>query len=124
MSDSKLVLIVEDELLNAKAIDFILKKNGYNTLTASNGKEGLETAKKFHPDLILLDIIMPVMDGVTVVKELNKDPWGSLVPIIILSNLNENDEIKKSIMMGSYEYLLKSDYSLDQLMEKIKKVIG
>lgn len=120
MSESKVILIVDDEEQHAKALEITLHKGQYRTLRAVNGEEGLATALSAHPDLILLDIIMPGMDGITMLKKLREDVWGCKVPVILLTNLTENQETKDWIRKGKYEYLVKSNYSLDEVMERIK----
>ncbi len=114
------ILIVEDELKLQKAIGDKIERRGWRFTVASNGGEGLRKFKSEKPDLILLDIIMPVMDGLTMLKELRKI---SDVPVLILTNLYDERKLTEALKVGSYDYLVKSDYSLDDIIEKIEKAL-
>ena len=95
---SKKILIVEDD----EDFQFILKKKfsaeKFSVLCASDGQKGLEAALKEKPDLIMLDISMPVMDGMAMMKNLRQDAWGKKVPIILLTNLSANEKIVKGMV--------------------------
>jgi len=126
MPEQKKVLIVEDEAPLRQALVDKLGREEFTTLEAVNGKEGLERALKGHPDLILLDIVMPVMDGMTMLKELRKDSWGKKVPVILLTNLSATQE---DIVTGLVEnepsyYLVKSDWKIADVIKKIKETLG
>ncbi len=115
----KKILIVEDEkslrgVLSAKFI-----KRGFNVKVAKNGQEGLTVFKKFLPDLILLDIVMPIMDGLTMLKLLRQDPLGEKVPVIILTNLSEADKTAEALERGVFEYLIKSNWKLDEVVKLV-----
>lgn len=120
----KKILIVEDEpgLLNALVDKFT--HEGFVVLSAKDGQEGLEVALPEHPDLILLDIIMPVMDGMTMLRDLRKDPWGKNVPVILLTNLSEAEKVAESLSQGVYYYLVKSDWKLEDIVKKVKEKLG
>lgn len=118
------ILIVEDEVVISKAYADELRDEGFLVLTATNGRDGLELAIREKPDLILLDILMPVMDGLTMMDQLRqKDLYGKNVPIILLTNLSANEEkIMKAITKNEPAYyLVKSDWDLSDVMEKIKE---
>jgi len=119
------VLIVEDEIAYVRLLKDQLTSNGFNVIDANDGKKGLAMAKSEHPDLILLDIRMPVMDGMAMLKELRKDPYGKTVNVIILTNLEPNDETIKETIQGqpSY-YLVKSDIRLEDLLNKIHELLN
>jgi CheY-like chemotaxis protein len=120
----KKILIIEDELLYLKLLRDQLVNNGYEVTEAKDGKKGLAAAKSQHPDLILLDIRMPEMDGMMVLKELRKDPYGQLAKVIILTNLEPDDRILKTVLEDRPTYyLIKSDIQLSELMQKIKELI-
>src|ERR1035437_2066440 len=114
MENKKTILAVEDEksLINA-IIDTLHLKN-FLTLSAKNGKEGVELALAKHPDLILLDLLMPEMDGMTAFKKIREDAWGSNVPVIILTNLNANNEtfVEDVFKTNPAFFLIKADYKL------------
>lgn len=118
------VLIVEDEEIICKTYADELSDSGFNVLVAGNGKEGLELALHEKPDIILLDILMPVMDGLSMMDQLRKDEtYGKKVPIILLTNLSAGEEkIMQSIIKNEPAYyLIKSDWTLSQVIEKIKE---
>lgn len=121
----KTILIVEDEqpLLEALVQKFIYE--GFSTLQAKNGKEGLAIALDNHPDIILADIMMPEMDGMTMAELLRKDDWGKKVPIIFLTNADSyGKRLKKLIKIGAAYYLIKSQWGLDQIVAKVKELLG
>lgn len=118
------VLIVEDEVDLREILKLKLKGEGFGVLEAENGKVGLEMALSQHPDMILLDIIMPVMDGTEMLTELRKDSWGSKAGVIVLSNLTEAEKIRESIEKNTYGYLVKSDCEPDDIVALIRKELG
>ncbi|OGH92124.1 MAG: hypothetical protein A2534_02895 [Candidatus Magasanikbacteria bacterium RIFOXYD2_FULL_39_9] len=114
------VLIVEDEeaLLAVLAKKFTIEK--FKVFEASNGQAGLEQALRHHPDIILLDILMPVMDGMTVLKKLRQDSWGKSVPIIMLTNLSDEKKEAEAAKEGCYDYFIKADWNIDDLVKKVR----
>ena len=121
MVNNKKILIVEDELTLRTPMAFGLRDEGFTVIEAENGEQGLALAFAEKPDLILLDLIMPGVDGMAVLRELRKNPWGKEVPVMLLTNLNETEKITESVESKVYEYLLKSDWSLDDVVKKIKE---
>ncbi len=120
----KTILIVDDEKSVLDILTGKLIKEGYSVVCACNGKEGLEISLKTHPDLILLDLLMPKMDGMTMLQKLRADKWGNHVRVIILSNLDlTNELISKVIDNRSSYYLLKSSNSLKKIVEKVNEVL-
>jgi DNA-binding response OmpR family regulator len=124
MGQKKKILIVDDEKVLLELLVSKMKQNGFVAIGARDGDEGLQTALAERPDLILLDIVMPKMDGITVLKKLRQDKWGKNVPVIVLSNLNTAEAVEKSLENGAYDYLVKVDYSLDDLAAIVKKKLG
>ncbi len=118
------ILIVEDETPLRQALYDKLKREGFNPLQAKNGEEGLDMALTERPDLILIDIIMPVMDGMTALKYLRNDEWGKKVPVIVLTNLSDANNVSTALENGAYDFLVKSDWSLADLITLIKKKLG
>jgi len=117
----KSILVVEDELSLQKVLRDKLTREGFSVLEAKDGKEGLETALLEHPDLILLDIIMPVMDGMTMLSLLRKDDWGKNANVILLTNLSEAEKVAASHAKGVYDYLVKSDWKLADVVKKVRE---
>ncbi len=116
------VEIVEDDHSLRMALRNKLEFEGYEVIEASNGSEGLVTALRKHPDLILLDIAMPIMDGLTMMKKLRQEnTWGNNVPIILLTNLSaDDDKINQAIADYSPAYyLVKSNWKISDLIDKI-----
>ncbi len=121
------ILIVEDEEVIRKAYADELRDGGFSVLTAANGRDGLELALHEKPNLILLDILMPVMDGLTMMSELReKGEYGKNVSIILLTNLSPNEErIMKAVTKNEPAYyLVKADWDLSKVVEKIKECLA
>jgi two-component system alkaline phosphatase synthesis response regulator PhoP len=118
------ILIVEDDLPLAEILGDKLKEAGFEVLLARNGREGIDTALGEHPDLVLLDIIMPVMDGLTAAAKIREDEWGRTVPIVILTNLSEADTVSAAVKSGIYDFLIKADWSIDDVVGKVKSKLG
>ena len=115
------ILIVEDEIDLRSLLKEKLESEGFDVLEAENGKIGLETALSKQPDIILLDIIMPIMDGLTMLKELRHNDWGKNAPVIMLSNLSKAEKISESMEKNIFGYLIKSDWGPDDIVALIRK---
>lgn len=117
----KKILIVEDEvsLLNALALKF--SQEDMIVSEAYDGEEGIEKAKKEKPDIILLDIIMPKMDGMTMLKKLRDAEWGRKIPVIILTNLAEAEKVSEAAEEGVYDFLVKTNWHINDVVEKVKE---
>ena len=120
----KKILFVEDEPTLQKTFGEILKQEGYEMISALDGEIGLRLAKTKEPDLILLDLILPRVNGFEVLKKLKEDEATKDVPVIILTNLEGIGDVDKAIEMGATTYLVKAEYSLEEVVEKIKKALG
>jgi DNA-binding response OmpR family regulator len=120
----KQILIVEDEKMLLDALSDKLNSEGFSALKAENGVEGLEAALQKHPDLILLDIMMPKMDGMAMLKELRKDAWGENVPVIMLTNLSDEKSISEALSDKVTDYLVKSDLNINEISKIIKDKLG
>ena len=122
----KKILVVEDEKILRDAIVDILRLKNFLPLEAKNGNEGVDLALKKHPDLILLDLIMPAMDGTAAFKKIRKDVWGRKVPIIILTNLSTTNEqfADTAATRKSTYHLIKSDWKLHDIVKKIEEILG
>ena len=124
-TENKTILIVEDEQDLREALADKLTREAFTVLEAKNGKEGLDKALGEHPDLILLDIVMPEMDGMTVLRKLREDTWGKTVPVILLTNLSATEEsiIEEMVKYAPSHYLVKSDWKIKDVVEKIKETL-
>lgn len=118
---AKKILIVEDDHPLRNAIKDKLSKEDFEILEAKNGTDGLATALEQQPDLILLDIIMPKMDGMTMLKKLRADDKGKNIPVIILTNLSDDKKVAESTEGGAYDYLIKSDWKIEDVVAKVKE---
>lgn len=118
------ILIVEDELPLLKVLTDKFTGEGFTVIQAKDGSEGLAVALKEHPDLILLDIIMPVMDGMTMLKKLREDSWGQNAPVVMLTNLSDSKNVSDAIASGIGDFLVKSDWTLEDLLTKVKSRLG
>lgn len=119
----KSILFVEDESALQKTFRDLLEDEGYKMISALDGEVGLRLAKSKKPDLILLDLILPKMDGFQVLKKLKEDEETKYIPVIILTNLEKMEDIRKAVELGATTYLVKANYSLEEVLEKIKKAL-
>lgn len=119
-SNTKKILVVEDEESLSMIVIDQLKQEGYEVFGAKNGQEGLEMALKEHPDLILLDTIMPVLDGIGMLKKLRQDDWGKSASVVFFTNLSDTNNMEAAKLLGVNDYFVKSDWDLNQVLEKIK----
>lgn len=124
MEEKKKILIVEDEMYLRIPLAEQLKAGGFEVLGAKDGVEGLEMSLREHPDLILLDVMMPKMNGTEMLQKLREDEWGKNAKVIILTNSVERDFVKNILGDGVPEYLVKSDWDLSDLVRKVKHVLG
>lgn len=124
MTEKKKILIIEDEKDLRFFITQALKSEGFETIEAFDGEEGLEKAKAEKPNLILLDLLLPGINGYEVLSRLKKDPDLELIPVIILSNLGQEEEIERGLKLGAIDYLIKANFTLDEIVERVKKVFS
>lgn len=119
MEKSK-ILIVEDDQFLVKIYQTKLESEGFDIELALDGEEGIEKAAKFMPELILLDLILPKMNGFEVLKKLKTDEKTKNIPVIVLSNLGQESDVKQGMELGAVDYLIKSDHSINEIIDKIK----
>ncbi len=119
-----IVEVVDDEAPERSALRDKLTQSGFSILEAKDGEEGLKIALREHPDVILLDIVMPKMDGMVVLHKLRQDEWGKKASVIILTNYDANDPILFNVVRDqpSY-YFLKANTPLENLLEKIQELL-
>lgn len=117
---NKKILIAEDDKILLNLIRDALTAEKFEVLGVSNGKDGLDLALKFHPDLILVDIVMPIMGGMEMTTKLREDDWGKTAKIIVLTNLNNENNVADFLEKGAYDYLLKADWSIADIIKRVK----
>lgn len=119
----KKILVIEDDKFLRELITQKLLKEGYDVVEAVDGEKGVACLKKEKPDLVLLDLILPGIDGFEVLAKMKADPLMSKIPVIILSNLGQKDDIKKGLEMGANDYLIKAHFTPGEIIEKIQAVL-
>lgn len=120
MNPNKTILVVEDEEALRNILTEELKREGFSVLEASDGDTGLKTALEKHPDLILLDIILPKMDGLTFIEHLRRDTWGKEVSVIVLTNLSDALTIERAVEASVFDFLVKTDWKVEEVIAKVK----
>jgi len=118
------ILIVEDEIDLKQAIKTTLEGVGYLVFEASNGKEGITVALREHPDLILVDINMPELNGHQMLSKIRDDKWGKEVKAIYLTAYSDPENVVEAVDKGSDQYLVKSNISLEEVVTKVKQVLS
>lgn len=119
----KKVLIVEDEKTLADSLKEKLISEGFDVLTAEDGIAGLDTAFQNEPDVILLDIVMPKMNGLEMLNRLRKDEWGGRVPVILLTNYGDADQIEEAKKYDVTDYVIKANVKLQDVIDRVKNIL-
>lgn len=118
---NKKILIIEDETALLYALSAALNVEGLETLTATNGKEGLTLARSSKPNLIVLDLRLPEVDGFQVLEDLKKNEETKQIPVVIVTNLGEKDTEDRCKKLGAIDFITKADNSLEEIVNNIKK---
>jgi len=118
------ILIIEDDIFLRDLAFQKLKALNFEVSQAIDGEEGLKKIIEIKPDLVLLDIILPGMDGFEVLKKKQENKEISSIPVIILSNLGQKEEIDQGLKLGAKDYMIKAHFTLDEVLEKIKQILG
>lgn len=117
------ILIAEDDKFLSKILQTKLTKVGYSLILANDGQEAIDLARSEKPVLVLLDLIMPNKNGFEVLEEAKADPELSQIPIVILSNLGQDEDIKRGMDLGAKDYIVKANISIDKVVEKIDEYL-
>jgi DNA-binding response OmpR family regulator len=124
MSEKNKVLLVEDDPMVVKMYQRKLTMEGFDLFLAFNGEEGLLAMAKNRPDIILLDIMMPKMNGLEMLKEIKNEELWKGIPVVMLTNLGDRPEdVQKCKELGAFDYWVKANLSLKDLVERIRKII-
>lgn len=120
----KRILIIDDDDLLRKALAQEFMLSGFKVLEAANGRDGLAMALREKPDVILLDQVMPVMNGLDMLRELRTSEWGAQVPVIIGTNMTTPDTINEAIDAGANDYFIKSEVTVPDIIARVKERVG
>lgn len=122
--ERKKILLVEDDTFILEMYATKLLNFGYDVLTATDGEEALKIIKDKHPDFILLDLVLPSMDGFDVLKVIKKDAKTKSIPVVLLTNLGERKDVETGLKLGANDYLIKAHFTPSEVIEKIQNLIG
>ncbi|MEK7646990.1 MAG: response regulator [Patescibacteria group bacterium] len=122
--DKKKIFLVEDDQFIVRAYKDSLERAGFEVTVAFDGVEAMEQLKSMTPDLILLDIIMPLKNGFEVLSELKIDDRLKNVPVVVLSNLGQDSDIKKGKELGAVDYMVKANYSMQEVIDKVGQYLA
>ena len=117
------ILIVEDEEFLLKALSDNFETEGFTVDVARNGEESISQIKKRKPDLVLLDLLLPKVGGFDVLKAMKDNTEWNLIPVIVLSNLGGDEQIKKAFELGADDYFVKSQHPIEEVIEKVKNTL-
>ena len=120
----KTILLIEDEAALQKTMSDVLSQEGYEVLSALDGEAGMRLAKEKTPHLILLDLVLPKMTGFEVLERLKNDSTTKGIPVIVLTNLENLQDIERVTDLGATTYLVKSNYELQEIVQKVKTALG
>jgi len=120
MSQKEKILIIEDDVFLGDLISKKLKQEGFEVIHATDGQQGIEKAKETNPDLILLDLILPEMDGFEALKTLKSTVETDSIPVIILSNLGQKEDVERGFDLGADDYLIKAHFTPDEIIKRVR----
>ncbi|MFH1187941.1 MAG: response regulator [bacterium] len=123
-SINKKILIADDDPTMLEVLVDSFAMEGFSILSAVNGKEAIDIALREHPDIILLDVMMPKMSGLEVLEKLRQDEWGKSADVIFLSNLSDMEKVAKAAQGGAFSYLIKSDKTTKEIIQVVKDKLG
>lgn len=121
--ENKKILIIEDDANLRNVLEEFFEAEKMLVKTASDGESGLKSLRDFLPDVVLLDIILPKKDGYEIIKEIKSDDKVKDIPIILLTNLGGLNDIEKALALGATTYLVKGDYQVKEIVEKVKEIL-
>jgi len=117
------ILTIEDDKFLRELIKRKLQSESFESIEAVDGEEGLQQVRAQKPDLVLLDLMLPGIDGFEVLSRMKKSPELSSIPVIILSNLGQRDDIEKGLKIGAVDYLVKAHFTPNEIVEKVKQAL-
>lgn len=123
MSDKKTILLVEDDVFVSDIYQTKISSEGYEVILAENGLEAIKKLEKSIPDLILLDIIMPYMDGMETLRKIKSEEKWKKIPIILLTNLSDKEKIEEALGVGADDFLIKSHFTPSEVISKVNMLL-
>jgi DNA-binding response OmpR family regulator len=114
------ILVVEDEEFLIRALVDNFEAEGFSVDSAQNGDEAIKQIQKQKPSIVLLDLLLPKKDGFAVLKDMKANPEWSLIPVIVLSNLGGDEQIKRALELGADDYFVKSQHPIEEVVEKVR----
>lgn len=120
----KKILIIEDDTFLSEMYANKLSQSNFEVEVALDGQQGLEKIKEAKPDLILLDIVLPKIDGFEILRQVKADPKLKKIPIVLLTNLGQQSDLEKGLSLGADEYIIKAHFSPTAVVTKIKKILN
>ena len=124
MEQKTTILVADDNPDLTNILQDRLTREGFSVLIAHDGDEATAIALKEHPDLILLDIMMPKVDGWKVLENLQDDDWGKTAKVILLTNLSDMDSVSRAVTAGSFDYLVKTDWDIGEVVTRVKETLA
>ncbi|OHA08400.1 MAG: hypothetical protein A3A44_00150 [Candidatus Sungbacteria bacterium RIFCSPLOWO2_01_FULL_60_25] len=118
------IVFIEDEPALQKSLGEFLRSQGHEVYSALNGEEGLTMVRTYHPDLALIDIVLPRMDGLEVLRTMRSDPVLRNIAAVMLTNSESSDAVEEAVALGAKAYLIKTSYTLAEVSEKLKSILG
>lgn len=118
------ILIIEDDKFLRDLMTQKLAKDGFTVMTAVDGDEGLKAVMADTPDIVVLDLILPKVDGFGVLEQMKKNDKLSQVPVLVLSNLGQKEDVTRAVSLGAEDFLIKSNFTLGEIVEKIKGILN
>ncbi len=118
------ILVVEDDKFLRELITQKLSREGYDVREAVDGEDGVKKVKESKPDIILLDLILPGIDGFEVLAKIKEDSELADVPVVILSNLGQRDDVERGLKLGAVDFLIKAHFTPGEIIEKVQKILG
>ena len=117
------ILIIEDDPLISRLYQQAFQFDGYNVVLSHNGQDGLEKVRSIKPTLVLLDIMLPKMNGFEILEKIKNDQATNKIPVIMLTNITDEREAQRALILGAVKYIMKSSYKPKQITEMVKQII-
>ena len=122
--NKKIILIAEDDEILLRALYLLLRGDMYTIASAGDGETALKMTERLNPNLVLLDLLMPKMDGFEVLEKVKGDAKTKNIPVILLTNLGQKEDVDKGLKLGASDYLIKAHFMPQETVEKVKKVLA